>query len=102
MAATPFTFTAFGTLTRKNGFFCVPADEEVNMEKIVLAAGRFIGMDKVVAASQMNKPIVTSATEGKGGYVFFTPSHPVCLFVCLCTGSLKKLWTDPNVTRWTG
>ena len=42
--------------------------------------------------------IFTSATEGEGGYVF----TPFCLFVCLCTRYLKKLWTDPNENLWTG
>ena len=34
------------------------------------------------------------------------PSPPtglsVCLFVCLCTGYLKKLWPDPDEILWTG
>ena len=25
-----------------------------------------------------------------------------CLFVCLCTGYLKKLWTNPDEILWTG
>ena len=42
--------------------------------------------------------IVTSAPEGEGGYAF----TPFCLFVCLCTGSLKKLWMDPDEILGTG
>ena len=42
--------------------------------------------------------IFTSTTEGEGGYVF----TPFCLFVYLCTGYLKKLWTDPDEIWWTG
>ena len=34
--------------------------------------------------------VITSATDGKGGYVF----TPFCLSICLCTGYLKKLWTQ--------
>ena len=41
---------------------------------------------------------VTSTTEGEG----FHPFLSVCLFVCLCTGYLKKLWTDPDEILWTG
>ena len=26
----------------------------------------------------------------------------VCLFVCLCSGYLKNLWTDPDEILWTG
>ena len=33
-----------------------------------------------------------------GGHVF---TH-VCLFVCLCAGYLKKLWTDLDEIWWTG
>ena len=40
---------------------------------------------------------ITSTTEGEGGYVF----TPYCLFVCLCAGYLKKLWTDPDEILWT-
>ena len=31
---------------------------------------------------------------GKGGYVFGGVGLSVCLFVCLWTTLLKKLWTD--------
>ena len=31
-----------------------------------------------------------------------TPSSCLCLFVCLCAGYLKKLWTDSDETWWTG
>ena len=31
---------------------------------------------------------------GKGGYVFYGVGLFVCLFVCLWTTLLKKLWTD--------
>ena len=41
--------------------------------------------------------VITSTTEGEGGYVF----TPLCLFVCLCAGYLKKLWTDSDETWWT-
>ena len=41
--------------------------------------------------------IITSTTEGEGGDVF----TPFCL-ICLCTGYLKKLWTDPDEILWTG
>ena len=41
---------------------------------------------------------ITSATEGEGGYAFTA----FCLFVCLCAGHLKKLWTDPDEILWTG
>ena len=34
----------------------------------------------------------------EGGYVF----TPVCLFVCLCAGYLKKLWTDSDEIWWAG
>ena len=27
---------------------------------------------------------------------------PICLFVCLCAGYLKRLWTDSDETWWTG
>ena len=48
--------------------------------------------------------LVTSATEGEGGYVF-TPlcllaCLSVCLFICLCAGYLKKLWTDLDEIWW--
>ena len=32
--------------------------------------------------------------------VMFPP--PFCLFVCLCAGYLKKLWTDSDEILWTG
>ena len=41
---------------------------------------------------------ITSATEGEGGYVF----TPLCLFVWLCEGYLKKLWRDPDEILWAG
>ena len=42
--------------------------------------------------------LVTSTTEGEGGYVFTS----FCLFVCLCAGYLKKLWTDLDEILRTG
>ena len=48
----------------------------------------------------MQKYLITSTTEGEGGYVF---TH-FCLSVsvCLCTGCLKKLLTNPDEILWTG
>ena len=40
--------------------------------------------------------VITSTTEGEGGYIFTPFCLSVCLFVCLCTGYLKKFWTDPD------
>ena len=37
-------------------------------------------------------------TPVDGGYVF----TPVCLFVCLWTGYLKRLWTDWDEIWWRG
>ena len=39
---------------------------------------------------------------GKGGYVFGSVGLSVCLFVCLWTILLKKLWTDWDEILWTG
>ena len=51
-----------------------------------------------------HNPIFTSTTEGEGGYVFtpFCLCLSVCLSVCLCAEYLKKLWTYPDETLWTG
>ena len=46
--------------------------------------------------------IVTSATEGEGGYVFTPFCLSVCLSIWLCTGYLKKLYPGLGETRWTG
>ena len=40
--------------------------------------------------------VITSATEGEGGC-----SH-LFLSVYLCTGYLKKLWTDSDEILWAG
>ena len=37
---------------------------------------------------------------GKGGYVFGSVGLFVCLFVCLWTALLKKLWTDWDEILW--
>ena len=49
---------------------------------------KLIGLTEVCALP--SSVLVTSAAEGEGGYVF----TPVCLFVCLCAGYLKKLPMD--------
>jgi len=36
------------------------------------------------------------------GYIFTTVSPSVRLFVCLEARSLKTLWTDSDVTWWSG
>jgi len=46
--------------------------------------------------------VVTSTTEGEGVDVFTPFSLFVCLFVFLCTGYLKKLWTALDEMSWTG
>ena len=48
--------------------------------------------------------LVTSATEGEGGYVFtpFLSFFSVCLLVCLCTEYLKKLWMNSDEIWWAG
>ena len=46
--------------------------------------------------------IFTSTTEGEGGYVFTPFCLSVCLFVCLYTEYLNKLWMDLDEILWTG
>uniref|UniRef100_UPI00358E0D42 RILP-like protein 1 n=1 Tax=Myxine glutinosa TaxID=7769 RepID=UPI00358E0D42 len=55
-------YAAFEALTRKHGVVCVPPDE-VSVEHIVIAIGNIIGMEKIRAASRMNKRIVFLAEE---------------------------------------
>ena len=45
--------------------------------------------------------LITSTTEGEGGYVFTPRCLFVCLFVCVQDIS-KKLWIDPDEILCTG
>ena len=58
-------------------------------------------LNSIVIMLLSNHPIVTSAAEGEGGYVFTPFCLFVCLFICLCAGYLKKLWTDSDEILWT-
>uniref|UniRef100_UPI00358EE8F5 receptor-type tyrosine-protein phosphatase gamma-like n=1 Tax=Myxine glutinosa TaxID=7769 RepID=UPI00358EE8F5 len=50
-------YAAFEGLTRKHGVVCVPPNE-VTVEDIVIAVGNIIGLEKIRAASRMNKRLV--------------------------------------------
>ena len=57
-------YAAFEASTRKHGVVCVPPDD-VRIEDLVIATGNIVGIDKVCAASRMNKRVViyVSKTE---------------------------------------
>ena len=52
--------------------------------------------------TQPSAILVTSASEGEGGYVFTLFCLFFCLFVCLFAGYLKKLWIDLDEIWWAG
>ena len=55
-------YVAFEVLSRNHSVVCVPPDEVI-VEHVVIAIGNIIGMDKICAASQMNKRVVVFIAE---------------------------------------